>query len=120
MKTVVRAIALCVFATFTATSFAGEHTYKVSFEVREAGELLSAPMTFVRADTEASVAKEGDDWFALQFTVSPTDGGAIEFNAVYESATRNLAPMMELELGKTATIGINEVELTITVERAED
>jgi hypothetical protein len=119
MKIVASALALCVFAALSATSVAAEDNYKVSFEVREAGELLSAPMVIVRADTEASVAREGDNWFTLEFTVSPTDGGAIEFNAVYESATSNLVPMMELELGKTATIGVGDVELTVTVEPAD-
>lgn len=119
MKLVACAVALFVSVAVSATSVAAEDTYKVSLEVREAGEVVSAPVTFVRADADASVSKDGEDWFSLEFSVSPTVSGSVEFNAVYESATGKLAPMMELELGKTATLGAGDVELTVTVEPAE-
>ncbi|TXK59043.1 hypothetical protein [Alkalisalibacterium limincola] len=119
MKLVASAVALFVCAVFSATTLAAEDLYKVSFEIREAGELRSSPMVGVRADTEASISQDGEGWFKLDFTVSPTENGTIELNAVYESATHNLAPMMELELGKTATIGTDDVQLTVTVEPAD-
>lgn len=119
MKLVASAVALCVCAAFSPTSLAAEDLYKVSIEIREAGELLSSPMVGVRADTEASISQDGDGWFKLDFTVSPTSRGTIKLNAVYESASYSLAPMMELDFGKTATTGTDDVEFTVTVEPAD-
>lgn len=116
MKRLIVAFVLTIFCLVSSTVFSADGAYRVSLEIREGGELRSAPMTIVRAGTDASVEKDGEGWFKLQFSVSPTASGTVEFNAHYQSATSAMAPMMEMEPGKTASMAFDDVEISVTVE----
>lgn len=95
----------------------------MSFEVREAGELRAAPVAMVRADTEATLAEDGEGGYSIRFDVSRASDDTVRLSARYASAAHTLAPVVEVALGETASVRTESeagaVELSVQVEAVD-
>lgn len=89
--------------------------YDVSVEIRERGELRAASVAVVLAYDETIVSEDGEAWFELRFSVFPTERNRIEFEARYESKNSRLAPIIEMDVGRTARMSVDDIEITVTI-----
>ncbi|MGY6517678.1 MAG: hypothetical protein ACXIUZ_03085 [Lysobacteraceae bacterium] len=122
MKSMIACAVLALGLSAGSTALAGE-VFKVSFEVREAGERRAAPVAMVRADTEATLAEDGEGGYSIRFDVSRASDDTVRLSAHYASAAHTLAPVVEVALGETASVRTESeagaVELSVQVEAVD-
>lgn len=92
--------------------------YKVSASLAYQGKLFGAPSAVVKNGIPASVETTGPAGYKVSFTVTDLAPDRIRVATSVESHHGALAPTLIVRPGQPATVSVNDLSLTLTVDRA--
>lgn len=112
-------LTLATFALVVSAKCFATTAYQVTANLSHNGESFGSQVAVVRSDTQALVELSGPKGYQLGFTVTDLAEDEIRVAATLDSAHGSISPVIVLRPGLPATVSVEDLELTLTVDRVD-
>ena len=101
----------------TIADAAGGQSYQVTAQLSHNGAIFASPSFLVLEDQPGNFEVSGPDGYKLMLTLTDLDSNQIKVVSNLRSSHGHIEPTVVVHPGKTASVSVGEIGITLLVQR---